>query len=139
MVALAAIAAGQFYPFLDPLGGFLVSLLILRASYEVGHDAFLEMIDRGLDSELLGQINKAAQKGLGHGQKESPESGKSVHLGGIKATKSGSYYIVDLGIEGPGSMTLETFEKFRRRIVESVQEEVASAKIVRVSITTQNI
>jgi divalent metal cation (Fe/Co/Zn/Cd) transporter len=133
-VALTAIAAGQFYPFLDPLGGCLVSLFILHAAYEIGHESILEVIDIGMDSESLAQIKDSAQKGLLQGLKESPKAPKTAVIGGIKGRKSGSYYIVDVDVEAPGDMTVETFQKLKTRIVGNIQEDVTNAKIVRVSV-----
>ena len=138
MVALIAIAGGQIYPFLDPVGGCLVSLLIIRVGYESGRAACQEIVDRGLDSDVLDSVREGAEKGLQQGLKETTnENQKTMIIGNVTGTKSGAYYICDVEVEGPEDLTLKTFEAIRGAVIEGVKEEVGSAKIVRVSIKTR--
>ena len=58
-------------------------------------------------------------------------------IGGVKGTKSGAYYIVDVEVEGPGTFTLSGFEKIRDGVEGGVKEEVKGVKIVRLSIRTR--
>ena len=135
IVALLAIAGGQIYPFLDPVGGCLVSLLIIKVGYQSGRAACQEIVDRGLDSEILDSIRKGAETGLHQGLKQNGEKGIVVEA--VRGTKSGAYYIVDVDIKGPGDTTLNSFENLREGIVEGVKEEVKNVKIVRVFFTTK--
>jgi divalent metal cation (Fe/Co/Zn/Cd) transporter len=138
LVALVAIAGGQIYPFLDPVGGCLVSLLIIRVGYQSGLVACQEIVDRGLDSDVLDSVREGAERGLLQGLKETTNSKQgTMNIGNITGTKSGAYYICDVEVEGPGELTLETFEGIREAVVHGVKEEVGSAKIVRVSIKTR--
>ena len=132
---MAAIAAGQIYPFLDPVGGCLVSLLIIRVGYQSGHAACQEIVDRGLDHEVLHSIREGAEVGLTQSLKDIPVRGMT--LGSIKGTKSGAYYIVDVEVEGPGQLTLDQFETIRSGVVTNVKEHSPGVKIVRVFATTQ--
>jgi divalent metal cation (Fe/Co/Zn/Cd) transporter len=137
-VALLAIAGGQIYPFMDPVGGCLVSLLIIRVGFQSGRAACQEIVDRGLEPEVLDLVKEGAQRGLVQGLKESLNTDRQgIILGSIKGTKSGAYYIVDVEIEGPGNMTLDSFERLKGGVVESVKEDVKGVKIVRVFAKTR--
>jgi len=146
VVALVAIAGGQIYPFLDPVGGCLVSALIVRVGYQSGRSACQEIVDRGLDTAVLTDVKAGAEKGLQQGLKElipsdilatecSADGG--VVVGSVKGTKSGAYYIVDVEIEAPGNMTVNTFEALKDSVKEGVKHDVKNVKIVRVFIKTR--
>ena len=132
---MIAIAGGQIYPFLDPVGGCLVSLLIIRVGFQSGKSACQEIVDRGLDPETLADIRSGAEKGLHEGVKEVLSGG--MEITSVKGTKSGAYYIVDVEVEGPGDVKLETCEKVRECVRGGVKGEVKSAKIVRVHFKTR--
>lgn len=114
------------------MGGCLVSLLIIKVGYQSGRAACQEIVDRGLDQEVLDSVKEGAENGLTQALKETGEKGLTI--GGIKGTKSGAYFIVDVEIEGPGTFTLSGFEKIRDAVEEGVKEEVKGVKIVRLSI-----
>lgn len=137
LVALLAIAGGQIYPFLDPVGGCLVSLLIIKVGYQSGRAACQEIVDRGLDPEVLDSVRVGAQKGLELAVKRSLGATSEVVVGSVKGTKSGAYYIVDVEIEGPGDMTVDTFEGIKEDIVHNVMEDVKNVKIVRVFVKSK--
>jgi len=141
LVALAAIAAGQFYPFLDPVGGCLVSLLIIKVGYQSGRAACQEIVDRGLEPEILLSVREAATHAvLDVAKTQLGEKGVKgegvVVVGGVAGTKSGAYYIVDVELEGPGGMTVDAFERVKLGVVEGVKADVKGVKIVRVFIKT---
>jgi divalent metal cation (Fe/Co/Zn/Cd) transporter len=129
VVALFAIAGGQIYPFLDPIGGCLVSLLIIKVGLESGRAACQEIVDRGLDPELLGCVRTAAE--------EAATAGVSgVKVGDVRGTKSGTYYIVDVEVEMPSLGTIEEFDEIKSMVVKGVREKVENVKIVRVFVTS---
>jgi divalent metal cation (Fe/Co/Zn/Cd) transporter len=140
LVALAAIAAGQIYPFLDPVGGCLVSLLIIRVGYQSGRGACQEIVDRGLEPEIIEDLRHGAENGLLNAGKEAigEVDVSGAVLGKVIGTKSGAYYIVDVDVEGPKGMTIEAFERIQKGVVEGVQRGVKAAKIVRVFVKTKD-
>lgn len=139
IVALVAIAGGQIYPFLDPVGGCLVSLLIIKVGYQSGKAACQEIVDRGLDAEVLGEVKEGAEKGLVQGLKmlAGTKDGEKVQVGEVTGTKSGAYYIVDVEVVGNGGLSWDTFEIVRDAVEEGVKEEVPSVKIARVVLKTR--
>src|SRR5271170_1503016 len=102
---MIAIAGGQIYPFLDPVGGCLVSLLIIRVGFQSGKSACQEIVDRGLEPEVLDEIRTGATNGLHEARKALLPvgvGGAGMEVGEVKGTKSGAYFIVDVEVEGPG-------------------------------------
>lgn len=136
LVALFAIAGGQIYPFLDPVGGCLVSLLIIKVGYQSGKAACQEIVDRGLDEEVLGEVREGAVAGLEVVVKGLPAA-KGVEVVEVRGTKSGAYYIVDVDVEGGRGLTWDAFEVVRDGVEEGVKEGVPSVKICRVSLRTK--
>lgn len=126
VVALAAIAGGQIYPFLDPVGGCLVSLLIIRVGYQSGKAACQEIVDRGLDQDVLDTIKTGAETGLGEKS--------DISVCDVKGTKSGTYYIVDVEVEAPGTLTVDKFDEIKKTVTEGVKKESKNVKIVRVFV-----
>jgi divalent metal cation (Fe/Co/Zn/Cd) transporter len=135
LVALVAIAAGQFYPFLDPVGGCLVSLLIIKAGFQSGKSACQEIVDRGLEPEILSSVRVGAQNGVMQASK-TLGSNVAVVVGDVNGTKSGTYYIVDVQVQGSRDMTVEMFERVKEEVVQGVKADNKNVKIVRVFITS---
>ena len=125
------------------MGGCLVSLLIIKVGFQSGKAACQEIVDRGLEPEVLNLVREGAEMGLLQGQK--PVSGGDVGLGSalqggkgrvsdVRGTKSGAYYIVDVEVEVPGGTTVETFEGIKDEVTAGVMSSVKNVKIVRVFV-----
>jgi len=127
LVALVAIAGGQIYPFLDPVGGCLVSLLIIRVGYQSGKAACQEIVDRGVDQEITDMVKEAALKAL-------DEKDEGVKITNVRGTKSGTYYIVDVEVECDGNTTIDEFEGIKSKVIDGVKKNAKNVKIVRVFV-----
>ncbi|BFZ60768.1 mitochondrial metal transporter [Saitoella coloradoensis] len=122
IVALVAILGGHFvqsWSWLDPLGGVLVSAMIVQAGWATGRGAFLELVDRTMEEDVREQIAGAAQKSLRSVQSEGlPE------IIGVKGTKSGPGYLVQVGVAVKGDMTVMDAGKIDKIVREVVEKEV---------------
>ena len=127
LVALVAIAGGQIYPFLDPVGGCLVSLLIIRVGYQSGKAACQEIVDRGVDQEITDMVKEAALKAL-------DQKDEGVKVTNVRGTKSGTYYIVDVEVECDGNTTIDEFEGIKNKVIDGVKKNAKNVKIVRVFV-----
>jgi len=133
------------------VGGCLVSLLIIKVGFQSGKAACQEIVDRGLEPDVLNLVREGAEMGLLQGQKPAPggDMGLSddggVGPGGglgsaagrvsdVRGTKSGAYYIVDVEVEVPGGTTVETFEGIKDEVSAGVMSSVKNVKIVRVFV-----
>ena len=120
IVTLFAILGANFLhnaAWLDPVGGLLISLLVIKAGWGNTVSALYELADKGIDDEVKASVRKHAEKGL-----ETLRDGSQVELREIEGVKSGQNYLVDLMIAVPKSWTVEDV----REVEESVRETVGS-------------
>lgn len=105
IVTLFAILGANFLheaSWLDPVGGFLISLLVIKAGWGNTVSALYELADRGIDSEIKASVTKAVTKTL-----TNFSNGSQVELQEVEGVKSGQNYLVDLQVAVPESWTVE--------------------------------
>ena len=66
IVALTAISGSRLYgvTWLDPVGGLIVSMMVIRAGWGNTRAALLELADVGIDQDIKGSVRKAASKAI---------------------------------------------------------------------------
>ncbi len=126
IVALVAIGGSHLFngaSWLDPVGGLIVSMMVIRAGWGNTGSALLELADVGIDEQMKGSVRKAATKAL------STESfGKAGIAGGeiqvrdVQGVKAGQNYLMDVALSVPSSYTVEQ----TRMIEDVVRERVGS-------------
>ena len=103
------------YPFMDPLAGILVSVVIIKVGYDVGKENIVQLMGTSPGPELSAKI-KEAVSGI--------EEVKLVHR--IRVHGVGAYYAVDLHVCVDENMTLgrahEVAHRVQKQIMESFQE-----------------
>lgn len=88
VAALAGIAGARLgYPFLDPLAGLIVALLIIKISIEIIKEAVHELMDGIPDEDKIVKIRKIAENVSG-----------VKDIGDIKIRSYGPHLIVDLTV-----------------------------------------
>ncbi|KAH7418435.1 cation efflux family-domain-containing protein [Cadophora sp. MPI-SDFR-AT-0126] len=120
IVTLFAILGANFLheaAWLDPVGGFLISLLVIKAGWGNTVSALYELADKGIDDEVKASVRKATAKSF-----ETIRDGTQVELREVEGVKSGQNYLVDLQLAVPKSWTVEDV----REVEESVREVVGS-------------
>lgn len=123
IVALVAIGGSHIFTgttWLDPVGGLLVSLMVIRAGWGNTGTALLELADVGVDDEIRTSVRQAATKALDNDNLATHSDCVSVrHIQGVKA---GQNYLIDIELVVPGSWTVDE----ARRTEQLVREEVGS-------------
>src|SRR3954468_23170710 len=87
IVTLFAILGANFLQnaaWLDPVGGLLISLLVIKAGWGNTLSALYELADRGIDEEVRSSINKQVTKAL-----TEVSEGHEVEVRDISGVKSG--------------------------------------------------
>jgi divalent metal cation (Fe/Co/Zn/Cd) transporter len=124
IVTLCAILGANFLhnaAWLDPVGGLLISLLVIKAGFGNTVSALYELADKGIDEEVRASVRKAALQGL----TELPGgAGAEVQLRDVQGVKSGQNYLVDLEIAVPNSWTVE-----QTRTVEEAVRVIVGSKV----------
>lgn len=147
VVSLTTIAGSHILPYpgaayLDPIGGLLISLMVIKAGYENTYSSLLELADSSLvavDSEMAGEI-KAVIEGIvgGYG------AGTGAHGGGggdgvlsvrnVTGTKAGQNYLLEVDIETPSSWSLQQTAEVERGLKSVVAKELGSKGVRRLLV-----
>jgi divalent metal cation (Fe/Co/Zn/Cd) transporter len=130
IVTLFAILGANFLhnaAWLDPVGGLLISLLVIRAGWGNTISALAELADAGIDSEVKTSVTRAVSKSL-----VTMENGSEVKLREVEGVKSGQNYLIDLQIAVPKSWTVEDVRAVEEGVREVVGSKVRGVRRVKV-------
>ncbi|KAK8113692.1 hypothetical protein PG999_005761 [Apiospora kogelbergensis] len=130
IVTLAVILGANFVQnaaWLDPVGGLLISLMVIKAGAENTVASVMELADRSIDDEVKGSIGKQVRKALA----DVPE-GHVTQLREVTGIKSGQNYLVDLEISVPNNWTVEHVRDVEDNVRARVGGKVRGVRKVRV-------
>lgn len=120
IAALIGIVGARLgYSFLDPLSGFIVSLLVIKAGYDIFKNSNAELMDTSVNSEILSVLvdEISAQKG--------------VHIiNDIKARKHGNQYYVDVIIGVDPNITVAEGHAIAEDVEDVVYKTVNSKYVL---------
>lgn len=104
---------------MDPVGGLVISLMVVQAGWGNTQSAILELADVNLSEDMKRKIRRSAESGL----KELGSDGIEVRQ--VQGVKAGQNYLIELelGISGdvPVSKTKELEDKLRNHIGSKVR------------------
>ncbi|GAW11161.1 hypothetical protein ANO14919_005030 [Xylariales sp. No.14919] len=130
IVTLAVILGANLFQnaaWLDPVGGLLISLMVIKAGAENTLDALFELADRGIDDEVKSSIRKQVQKAM-----VDISEGHRIELRGVSGIKSGQNYLTDLEIAVPGAWTIADLKEVEDTIRTRVGSKVRGVRKIRV-------
>lgn len=138
IVALATIGGAHVFAdasWLDPVGGLIISAMVIRAGWGNTKTALLELADVTVDDEVKLSVRKAATKAL-HGdvQKgiEAVQLGHEVELRDVQGIKSGQNYLIDIELAVPKTFTLEQTDLIENAVRGRIGSKVRGVRRVRV-------
>lgn len=123
-MALVAIGGSHFLhnaAWLDPVGGLIVSLMVIRAGWGNTGTALLELADVGVDEEMRKLVRTSATKALTENESLS-DSANQVEVRDVQGVKAGQNYLMDLVLAVPGKLSVDQL----RPIEDAVRERVGS-------------
>ncbi|KAH7381572.1 cation efflux family-domain-containing protein [Pyrenochaeta sp. MPI-SDFR-AT-0127] len=136
-VALLLIAGSNVLnnaQWLDPVGGLVISLMVVQAGWGNTKNALLELADVGVDDEMKDNVRTAATKAL-----ESISTASApVSVRAIQGVKAGQNYLMDIELGVPGTWTVEQTRGVENMIRERVGAKVRGVKKVRVRFVTDS-
>ncbi|KAI0406680.1 cation efflux family-domain-containing protein [Xylaria palmicola] len=135
IVTLAVILGANLFQhaaWLDPVGGLLISLMVIKAGAENTLDALFELADRGIDDEVRSSIRKQALKAIAE-----TGAGHEIEVRDITGIKSGQNYLVDLEVAVPGDWSVEEVRVFEDTIRARVASKVRGVRRVRVRFVSK--
>ncbi|PNS21485.1 Metal tolerance protein C1 [Sphaceloma murrayae] len=125
-VALLTISASHFLAnaqWLDPVGGLVISGMIVQAGLQNTKAALLELADVGIEEDVREGVQEAAESAL---------SGIDAQVSEIQGVKSGQNFLLEIAIAVPESSTLKDQRVIEDSIRDAVSKKVKGAKRVSV-------
>ncbi|CAE7097862.1 unnamed protein product [Rhizoctonia solani] len=128
LVTLLAIVGTWALPTLplDPLGGMLVSLLILQQGVSLCYSAFGDFTDAGVSPSTRKELSQLLDPLV------QPSSLLGVR--NVRAVRSGSLMFVDLTADVPAAMTVLDAHEVEKRVRDAIMEGRSEVKEVRVHL-----
>ena len=134
-VTLAAIMganAVENAAWLDPVGGLLISLMVVHAGWGNSMAAFYELADQCIDEDVKGSVERQALKAL-----SKISDSHEIQLRDVSGIKSGQNYLIDLEMSIPGSWSIEHAREIEEIVRARVGAKVRGVRRVRVRFAAQ--
>lgn len=112
---------------LDPLGGFVISLLVIKAGWGNTVSALYELVDKSIDEEVKASVRKQATSGI-----NALRNSSDIELREVEGIKSGQNYLVDLLVAVPKSWTLSDTQEVEDGVRDVVGAKVRGVRRVKV-------
>ena len=136
IVALVAIGGSHVFTgatWLDPVGGLLVSLMVIQAGFGNTRAAIYELVDVAVDEEVKGSVQRAASKALAERDETS-----GVEVRDVQGIKAGQNYLMDIELAVPASWTVERTRRVEDDLRVTIGSKVRGVRRVRVKFVAQN-
>lgn len=135
IVTLVAIVGANLFHnagWLDPVGGLLISIMVIHAGAGNMIDAFCELADQSIDGDVKRSVQKQAQKAL-----TEFDASHQVQLRDVSGIKSGQNYLMDLEMSVPGGWSVEHVRSMEEAVRQRVGAKVRGVKRVRVRFVSE--
>ncbi|GKU02935.1 mitochondrial metal transporter 2 [Fusarium langsethiae] len=129
-VTLAAIIGANMMEnaaWLDPVGGLLISIMVIQAGAGNTVSAFRELADQGIDDDIKSSVSKHAHKAL-----KNVAGGHEVAVREVSGIKSGQNYLVDVEMTVPGAWSVDTTQQLEDAVRTQVGGKVRGVRRVRI-------
>lgn len=129
LVALLMIVGSNYMhsaAWMDPVGGLVISLMVVQAGWGNTRDSILELADIGVDNEMRARVQTAAENcvaSLNHG---------GIQVRQVQGMKAGQSYLMDLELGVPATWTVAESNRVERLLRETVGSKVRGVKRVKV-------
>jgi cation diffusion facilitator family transporter len=130
IVALLSIGGAHVFTeasWLDPVGGLLISIMVIKAGWSNTAASLLELADKSVDDEVKKAVRRATTKAVG-----GVAGGDQVEVGEIQGIKSGQNCLMDIELAIPGDWTVERTRAIEEAVRESAGSKVRGVRRVRI-------
>lgn len=136
IVALIAIGGSHIFTgttWLDPVGGLIVSLMVIKAGWGNTGSALLELADVGVDEDMRTSVRNAATKALSQdvlaaGSKEEA----LVHVRDVQGVKAGQNYLIEIDLVVPNAWTVQEARGVEDTVRKAIGSTVRGVRRVKV-------
>ena len=142
IVALGAIVGSHVLnnvSWLDPVGGLVVSMMVIRAGWGNTGSALLELADVGVAEEIKASVRKLALKAVGEESFGSGRvMGKQIEVRDVQGVKAGQNYMMSIELAVPGEWTVQETRLVEDAVRERVGSKVRGVRRVRVRFVAKS-
>lgn len=138
IVALFTIGGAHIFTdasWLDPVGGLLISLMVIQAGYGNTRTSLLELADITIDKEVKASVRRAATKAI-QGDPIKGElalaSASEISVREIQGQKSGQNLLIDVELAVPGTWSINQTRPVEDAIRNRIGNKVRGVKRVKV-------
>lgn len=111
VVALVAIGGSHLFTgttWLDPVGGLIVSIMVIKAGWTNTGAALLELADVGVDEEIKESVREAAVHAISQDAVTSADGDiSSASVRNVQGVKAGQNFLIDLELVVPDNWTMQ--------------------------------
>ncbi|KAK1143875.1 mitochondrial metal transporter [Aspergillus melleus] len=130
IVALFTIGGTYFFQnasWLDPVGGLLISLMVIKAGWGNTATSLLELADTAVDEDIKESVSKAASKMLA-----KMKDGDAIKVRDVQGMKSGQNYLMDVELAVPGAWPISRSREIEEAVRAAIGTGVRGVKRVKV-------
>ena len=127
LVALLTIVGSNFLnnaSWLDPVGGLVISLMVVQAGWGNTRASILELADAGVDDEMKDKVSRAVVRAL---EERKLDFGSEVIVRQVQGMKGGQNHLMDVELGVPGSWSVVQ----AREVELYVRQELAKVRGVK--------
>ena len=120
---------------LDPVGGLLISAMVIRAGWGNTMNSLLELGDVTVDDEIKEKVRRTVTKVLQQDLNSLPEGaeiGSQIEIRDVQGVKSGQNYLMDLELVAPSNLNLQQLDAIAKAVKERAGSKVRGVRRVRV-------
>ncbi|EGE86927.2 cation efflux family protein [Blastomyces dermatitidis ATCC 18188] len=134
-VALLTIGGAHILPdasWLDPVGGLIISLMVIRAGWVNTKISLLELADVSVDSEMSASVEKSVRKAIS----ALPDgAGSEIQIREVQGIKSGQNNLMEVELAVPSSWSVGQTRVVEEAIRQRVASRVRGVKRLKVRFT----
>lgn len=142
IVALLTIGGAHVFTdasWLDPVGGIIIAVMVMRAGWGNTMNALLELGDVTIDNEIKEKVQRVANKALkGDNQTKlaGVQDGSEIEVREVQGIKSGQNYLIDVELVAPSTFTLQQLNGIEEAVRNRIGAKVRGARRVRVKFVS---
>lgn len=130
IVALFTIGGSYMFQdasWLDPVGGLLISLMVIKAGWANTTTSLLELADTTVDDDIKDSVRNAASMILA--KLEDPHA---IQIRDVQGMKSGQNYLMEIELAVPGAWSLSRSREIEETVRHAVGAGVRGVKRLKV-------
>jgi divalent metal cation (Fe/Co/Zn/Cd) transporter len=137
IVALLTIGGAHVFAdasWLDPVGGLIISVMVIKAGWGNTKVSLLELADVSVDEDVIKSVRKATSKAI-----LSALDSNEIEIRNVQGIKSGQNYLMEVELTVPGSWSVDRIRLVEKHVREMVRVRIRNVKRLKVRFVPQTV